>query len=106
MNDNQNLNPPKQLPRIEAATVKMGFEMASKRRTECLLRTLASTKPGGRFLELGTGTGMSAAWILDGMDAQSRLVSVDNDERVVEVAEEHVGPDPRVTFIVDDGSSF
>jgi len=30
-----------------------------------LLRLLAAAKPGGRMLELGTGTGLATAWVLD-----------------------------------------
>jgi len=44
-----------------------------------MLRTLAASKPGGRFLELGTGTGIATAWLLEGMDERSTLISIDND---------------------------
>jgi predicted O-methyltransferase YrrM len=49
---------------IEEATRKSGFKMASDVLTCSLLRTLASAKPSGKFLELGTGTGLSTSWIL------------------------------------------
>ena len=58
------------------------------------------------MLELGTGTGLSAAWILDGMDVRSTLTTVDNDPAVVEVAQRHLGADSRVTFHVSDGAAF
>ena len=106
MNDQEKLDPPKEVPQIEVETKKMGFEMASEHQTGCLLRTLASTKPSGRFLELGTGTGLSAAWILGGMDDSSRLLSVDNDENVVSIAKRNLGHDPRVSFFAEDGSAF
>ena len=64
---------------IERATQQAGFTMASDPLTGSLLRTLAASKPGGRLLELGTGTGLSTAWILDGMDTAATLTSVDND---------------------------
>jgi predicted O-methyltransferase YrrM len=51
-----------------------------------LLRVLVASKPGGRFLELGTGTGLSTNWILDGMDADSMLVSLDNEAGVQQIA--------------------
>ena len=60
---------------IDAATKASGFTMASDVLTCGLLRTLASAKPSGRFLELGTGTGLSTSWIADGMDEVSTLVS-------------------------------
>lgn len=56
-----------------------GFDLVSEPMTGCLLRTLVSSKPGGSFLELGTGTGAATAWILDGMDLRSSLVTVEND---------------------------
>lgn len=77
--------------------------MASDRLTGSLLRTLAASRPGGSLLELGTGTGLATAWLLDGMDATARLLSVDNDDAVVTVARRHLGHDDRVTFAVGDG---
>jgi len=106
MDDRQHLNPPSILTAIENDTEAIGFGMASDRKTGSLLRVLAASKPGGRFLELGTGTGISAAWILDGMDQASTLVTVDNDESAVAVAKRHLGRDPRVTFCVILGFEF
>jgi hypothetical protein len=75
MLDSVNLNPPSVLKDIEEATRAIGFTMGSDLLTGSLLRTLAASKPSGIFLNLGTGTGLSAAWILDGMDAQSILMT-------------------------------
>jgi predicted O-methyltransferase YrrM len=80
--------------------------MASDRQTGSLLRTLAASKPGGAILELGTGTGLSAAWILAGMDERSTLITVDNNPDAVEIARRHLGSDTRVTFHVSDGAAF
>src|SRR4051812_35440079 len=71
---------------IKKATEANGFNMPSEVLTCSLLKTLAATKPGGRFLELGTGTGLATTWILDGMDKNSTLVSLDNDESVLSIA--------------------
>src|SRR5262249_60321646 len=71
-----------------------------------LLRTCAESRPAARFLALGTGTGVATAWLLDGMDQESRLRSVDNDPTVVAIARRHLGSDPRVTFPLDDGAAF
>jgi len=87
---------------IEARTRALGFDMASDERTGALLATLAATKPGGRLLELGSGTGLATAWLLAGMDEASRLTSVDVDETVLSVAREELGGDPRVTFVLAD----
>ena len=106
MNDKDNLCPPDSIIRIEDETKKLGFGMASDHQTGSLLRCLAATKPAANILELGTGTGLSAAWILDGMDESARLVSVDNDGAVVQVAEDILGADKRVKFHVQDGGEF
>ena len=80
--------------------------MASDILTCSLLRTLAASKPGGKFLELGTGTGLSASWILDGMDIGSTLVSIDNDPRFLEIAERYLGDDTRLTLTCIDGEEW
>ena len=83
-----------------------GFDLVSEPMTGCLLRTLVSSKPGGSFLELGTGTGAATAWILDGMDSRSSPVTVESDERLLSIARRHLGADPRVTFVAADGNVF
>lgn len=80
--------------------------MASDPKTGALLTVLAASKPGGRFLELGTGTGIGTASILAGMDRHSHLDSVDSDETVLAVAGCHLGHDRRVTFHAADGAQF
>ncbi len=106
MNDASNLNPPAVLEQIEAATKAVGFTMASDHLTGSLLRTLAATKPAGKLLELGTGTGLATAWLLDGMDAQAKLLTMDFDEAVVNVARQNLSNDARVTFHTMDGDAF
>ena len=91
MDDSNYIEPPAVLPEIEEATRQLEFDMGSDYQTGILLRTLAATKPGGRFLELGTGTGLATAWILDGMDRDSRLITVDIDPACLEVAKRHLG---------------
>jgi predicted O-methyltransferase YrrM len=106
MNDAENIAPPPRLPRLLAETARLNFTMASDLFTGCLLRTLAATKPAGRLLELGTGTGVATAWMLDGMDADSRLVSVELDEATLEIARRVLGDDPRATFVHADGGEW
>jgi predicted O-methyltransferase YrrM len=102
----KDLKPPKALDLIEAETKAIGFSMGSERLTGALLRTLAASKPKAKILELGTGTGISAAWLLGGMDEESHLTTVDNDGTPVEIAKRHLGTDPRVTFHIEDGLGF
>jgi predicted O-methyltransferase YrrM len=106
MNDREIAGPPAVLEAILRDTEASGFTMASEPQTGSLLRTLASTKPGGRFLELGTGTGVATAWLLSGMDERSTLVSVEQDERVLAIARRHLGGDARVSFHLADGAAF
>ncbi len=106
MNDAENLKSPAALSAIEEATAAYGFPMASDVKTGSLLRMLAATKPDGAFLELGTGTGLSAAWILDGMGPTASLITIDNEEAVVAIARKHLGLDGRIAFHVADGGRF
>ena len=92
-------------PRMLAASHALGFSQGSDRLTGALLRALAASKPRGRFLELGTGTGVGAAWLLDGMDDDSRLLSVDRDPTVSAVARQYLGRDPRVAFRTADAKA-
>ena len=96
---------PPVLPAIEAAAKKLGFNMASNDETGALLRALAASRPGGRVLELGTGTGFSTAWILEGMDSNARLISVDESAAFQAVAREHLR-DPRCEFVTGDGGEY
>ena len=67
MNDQTTLDPPAVLRQLERESEAIGFRLASEARTGTLLRTLAASKPAGALLELGTGTGVGTAWLLDGM---------------------------------------
>jgi len=91
---------------IEIETKKSGFEMSSTPETGALLRLLASTKPSGKFLEIGTGTGLSAAWILDGMDQSSTLISVDNDSKAQNIARNIFLAEKRIEFVTENGIEY
>ncbi|MEA5414752.1 O-methyltransferase [Synechococcus sp. BA-132 BA5] len=106
MNDRDRLNEPKAVEGIWNDSVAAGFSMASDPLTCSLLRTLAASKPSARFLELGSGTGLSTAWILDGMDQSSSLITVDNDEACIGILGNHLGPDPRLEIVCADGDAF
>lgn len=106
MNDQAILSQPKCIQAIWDDTRVAGFTMASEPLTCSLLRTLAASKPGGRFLELGSGTGLSTAWLLDGMDSRARLITVDNDESLLSILKKNLGEDPRLTVVCADGDAF
>jgi predicted O-methyltransferase YrrM len=97
---------PAALPAIQARTEELKFNRASEVRTGSLLQLLAAAKPGGRFLELGTGTGMGAAWLLSGLDTASTLVSIEIDEGLQEVARQALGSDQRLKLMSCDAAGF
>lgn len=91
---------------INHKTKELGFDMASKPETGALLRVLAASKPNGRFLEIGTGTGLGTAWLLEGMDKNSKLISIECDKDVQSVAKEAFMHDERLELVYENGSEF
>jgi predicted O-methyltransferase YrrM len=106
MEDLRYVASPPQLSSITARTSDLHFSMASEPLVGALLKTLAASKPGGRFLELGTGTGIATAWILDGMDSTSTLTSVDNNGEVQQIARETLGSYRRLMLVTSGGLEF
>jgi predicted O-methyltransferase YrrM len=106
MTDEINQSIPDSYFDIDKATKENGFTMPSDILTCSLLRTLAASKPASKFLELGTGTGLSTSWILDGMDSNSTLISFDNDETLLLIAQTFLGQDKRLNLIQCDGEEW
>ena len=106
MNDQVLMRPPAVLEAIHRDAKRVGFTLASEPQTGSFLRGLAASKPGGRLLELGTGAGVGTTWLLAGMDEASRLITVDSDPELQEIARRHLGHDRRVTFHLGDGGAF
>jgi predicted O-methyltransferase YrrM len=101
MNDSEIVNVPAEYARIKEATDEIQFNMASDLHTGSLLKTLAGSKSSGRFLELGTGTGLATAWMVAGMNAKSSLVTVENNGLLIDVAKKYIN-DNRVEFLLTD----
>ncbi len=97
---------PPQLPLIIEKTRALGFNMACEDSVGALLRALATSKKGGRFLELGTGTGVGTTWLLDGMDETSRLTTVDISEEYQQVVREVFARDARLEIVTRDAAKF
>ncbi|MGM9320672.1 class I SAM-dependent methyltransferase [Deinococcus aquaticus] len=74
---------------------RLAFRDSCSPETGRLLRTLAASRPGGRVLELGAGTGVSAAWLLAGLDRAARLLTVEADPARAEAAWAVLQADPR-----------
>ena len=93
---------PVQYENIAEATKAIEFNMASDMQTGSLLKTLAASKPSGRILELGTGTGLATSWILDGMDERTKLITIENNALLLDIARKAL-QDSRVEFVLADG---
>jgi predicted O-methyltransferase YrrM len=106
MNDLENLHEPVTVAAVLADSHQVGFNMLSEPLTCSLLRILAASKPAGNFLELGSGTGLSTAWILDGMDDRSRLTTIDYEESLLAILQRHLGADRRLTVVCGDGDEL
>jgi predicted O-methyltransferase YrrM len=106
MIDTANLRLPSILQGITATTEALELTMTADLQLGALLRTLAASKPGGRFLELGTGTGIATTWLLDGMDAEAQLLTVERDPSLTAVAARFMGHDPRLTIHNGDAAEL
>lgn len=97
---------PEGLAAIMADSAEAGFPMGSEMLVGALLRTLAASKPGGHFLEIGTGTGLATVWLLDGMDENARLVSIEADGHWAAIAAKHLRHEARLTLLDADAFSW
>ncbi|QMU30189.1 O-methyltransferase [Adhaeribacter radiodurans] len=97
---------PPQYAEIKQQSEALQFNMFSDLRTGSLLRTLAAAKPQGNFLEIGTGTGLSLAWLAAGADLKSTILSIDNEATYQQVAINAFANDKRITFSCTDGNEW
>ena len=93
---------PVQYENIAEATKAIAFNMASDMQTGSLLKTLVASKPSGRILELGTGTGLTTSWIIAGMDDKTNFITIENNELLLDIARNAL-KDARVEFVLADG---
>ncbi len=84
----------------------IGFSMPSDAHTGCLLKTLVASKRKGHFLELGTGTGLSLSWMIEGMCTDGQIITIDNNSGYLAIAEAYFGHDPRVKIFESDGAEW
>jgi predicted O-methyltransferase YrrM len=67
-----------------------------------LLRSLAAGHRDAVIGEIGTGPGVSTAWLLSGMQGTARLVSCEIDEHLARSAGQFFADDPRVEILHGD----
>jgi predicted O-methyltransferase YrrM len=101
MKDAEIMDVPVQYESIVEATRCLSFNMNSDLYTGSLLKTLAASKVGGRILELGTGGGLATSWILEGLDFQAKLLTVESNAALLGIAKQQLN-DPRIEFILAD----
>lgn len=106
MNDLNILDKPKIHSEIENKSKEIGFTMPSDLYIGTLLKTLITSKPKSNLLELGTGIGLSLSWMVEGMDSESKLTSIDNDAQLIDIANHYFGKDQRVHIICTDGTEW
>ena len=99
-------SPPGEYPNIFEASKNIAFAMGSTPLVGSLLKTLVASKPEGRFLEIGTGTGLATCWLANGMDPKSQLISLDNDPKVLSIAQKTFQKDSRVAFHCTDAAQW
>jgi len=106
MSDLGRIVPPPKLSLLKEKSRSLGFNMACEDTAGALLRALAASKRGGRLLELGTGTGVGTSWLLDGMDQESKLITVDSNFEYQQVAREAFTGDWRLEIVACDAAEF
>ena len=106
MKDTNIQNKPKILQKIQRKSEEIGFTMPSDVYIGTFLKTLVASKRKGRFLELGTGIGLSLSWMIEGMDGESHLITVDNDLELIDIAKTYFGDDKRLEILCQDGSEW
>ena len=102
----QAFNAPKTYTKLSRKSEELGFSMPSDIHIGSLLKTLVASKPKGNFLELGTGMGLSLSWMVDGLDNNSRVTSLDNDPELVKIVNEYFEKDSRVAINCEDGGNW
>lgn len=93
-------------PEIKQKCENIEFSMLSDIRLGALLKTLVASKPSAHILEIGTGVGLSLSWILDGVDDSSKIISIDNDPELIDIANGYFSEDSRVELVCADGSEW
>lgn len=97
---------PEHYSEVLESSRKLNFNMLSDLKTGSLLRVLAASKPGGRILELGTGTGLSLCWIAEGASADARIISLDNDPEFQSIAVKTFENDTRIKIQCLDANDW
>lgn len=106
MNESNITDTPKSFSRLIEKCEEIGFTMPSDIYIGTLLKSLIASKPKANILELGTGISLSLAWMIEGLDEHSTLTSIDNDPKLIGIAQDFFGNDARLNLICMDGTEW
>jgi|SRR5690554_616735 len=98
MFDTDNLVLPSVLQGITTTTESLELTMADEMRLGSLLRTLVASRADAPVLQLGAGSGVLTAWLLDGMHPGGKLDAIEPDAGLAEVAGRFLGRDGRLAI--------
>ena len=96
---------PKFYSEIKIDSEEISFSMPSDLQTGSFLRTLIASKREGNFLELGTGTGLSLSWMIEGMSTNSNLTSIDNSSDYQNIAKKYFQKS-NISFVCEDAEKW
>ncbi len=91
--------------RVAAAlreAARLGFADSCTDAVGRLLAALAAATPSGVVAESGTGVGVGAAWLLEGLWPDGRLVTVERDAERLAAAGRVLGDDGRARLLLGD----
>ena len=80
----------------------MRFERSSIPEVGRLLGVLAASRPRGRLAEIGTGTGVGAAWVASSMGPEATFVTVEADVERAAACERLFADQPQVRVLHGD----
>lgn len=91
---------------IQSKAKEIGFTMPSDLYIGSLLKTLISSRINANILEIGTGAGLSLAWMVDALSKNSQLTTIDNDPQLSNIAKGFFGENPKLSILCEDGEKW
>jgi len=88
---------------LSAKCTEIGFDQPSDLLIGSFLKTLVSSKPAGKILEMGTGIGLSLSWMMEGLGQNAEIISFDNDQKLIDIVKSTLTEDSRLKIECIDG---